>query len=92
MTELQILEEEIKTKKAEKLILQIASDALNGMSPDAIVDKYVWEIKSRRSDSHMVARHDPWTCADTNCYRNSVTKYGVCEEHSDPNGGDGPDD
>ena len=92
MTALQMIDEEIRTKEAEKLILLIATDALAGLTPDEIIDKYVWQVKGRRSDSRMIARHDQWTCSQTGCYRNSVTKYGFCEEHSDPNGGDGPDD
>jgi hypothetical protein len=70
MTELQIIDEDIKTLEAEKMIIRICHDHLNGIELDDIISKYIFEMKgairdTRRQDNKLVnlrnftARLDP---------------------------------
>ena len=45
MTTLQIIDDEIKTLEAERLIIAIAHDHLKGMKPEELIDKYVFKVK-----------------------------------------------
>ena len=59
MTDLQLIEEDIKTLEAEKMIIRICRDHLNGLELDDIISKYVFEMKGaireRRQDNCMVS-------------------------------------
>ena len=45
MTTLQIIDDEIKTLEAERLIIAIALDYLKGMNHEELIDKYVFQVK-----------------------------------------------
>ena len=72
MTELQLLDDNIKTLEAEKMIIRICRDQLNGMELDDIIDKYVFELKG--------------TINDTSRQNNELDTMGEPESEYDPDG------